>query len=123
MPSNDPDARTGSERERITGVLLEEWGAIDDLLGSLPSESWSTPTDLPGWDVRDNVAHLIGIEATLLGEPAPAATPELAEREHVHNDLGAMNEAWVESFRSMHPPRCWRGSVRSPLAAPTRCGP
>ena len=103
MPSTDPDARAGSERGRITAVLLEEWHAIDALLDSLPAEAWSTPTDLPGWDVRDNVAHLIGIEATLLGEAAPVAAPELAEREHVHNDLGAMNEAWVESFRSVPP--------------------
>jgi uncharacterized protein (TIGR03083 family) len=92
-----------SERERIISVLLEEWATIDDLLESLRPEEWSTPTDLPGWDVRDNVAHLIGIEATLLGDPAPAASPELAGRAHVHNDLGAMNEAWVESFRQVAP--------------------
>jgi uncharacterized protein (TIGR03083 family) len=92
-----------SERERITSVLLEEWASIDGLLESLPPEAWAAPTDLPGWDVSDNVAHLIGIEATLLGDPAPDAAPELAERSHVHNDLGAMNEAWVESFRGVPP--------------------
>jgi len=103
MATIDPDTRNGSERERITAVLLEEFASIDALLDSLSDEDWSTPTDLPGWDVRDNVAHLIGIEATLLGELAPEVSPELAERPHVHNDLGAMNEAWVESFRSVAP--------------------
>lgn len=92
-----------NDRERITDTLLEEWASIDELLRSLPDAAWSTPTDLPGWDVRDNVAHLIGIEATLLGDPQPEPTPDLAERAHVRNDLGAMNEAWVEHFRSVEP--------------------
>ena len=103
MTTTAPDAPEGSEREHITAVLLEEWATIDALLDSLPVEDWSTPTDLPGWDVRDNVAHLIGIEATLLGDPSPEVAADLAEREHVRNDLGAMNEAWVESFRSVPP--------------------
>lgn len=103
MTATAPEDRAGSGRERIVATLLEEWATIDALLESLPDDAWSTPTDLPGWDVRDNVAHLIGIEATILGDPAPEVAPELAQRPHVHNDLGAMNEAWVESFRTAEP--------------------
>lgn len=94
---------TGAEHERIVRVLVDEWAAIRDLLATLGDEEWSRPTALPAWDVRDVVAHLIGIEATLLGEPQPPPPADLAARTHVRNELGAANEAWVEAMRALRP--------------------
>jgi hypothetical protein len=45
------------------------------------------PTACPGWSVRDQFPHLIGIERMLLAETAPTWNEPLGE--HVKNDLGA----------------------------------
>ena len=38
-----------------------------DLLPTLTDDDWTTPTDLPGWSVRDVAAHLAHLEAVLAG--------------------------------------------------------
>jgi uncharacterized protein (TIGR03083 family) len=59
---------------------------------------WDEPTDCPGWSVRDNVSHLVGIERMLLGESPPPPLTRFPP--HVHNPLGEINEAWVEARRT-----------------------
>lgn len=92
-----------AEHERVRAMLFGEWDALQGLLEQLDDAEWDLPTDLPAWDVRDNVAHVIGIEATLAGDPQPPAPADLDRREHVRNELGAANEAWVESMRGRSP--------------------
>ncbi|WP_110240224.1 maleylpyruvate isomerase family mycothiol-dependent enzyme [Nocardioides gilvus] len=46
------------------------WSGITDftlLLEELPQEAWATPTDLPGWTVRDVAAHTAHLEHLLAG--------------------------------------------------------
>jgi uncharacterized protein (TIGR03083 family) len=78
--------------------LFSSWDAIDQLLTGLPEVRWRTPTPLPGWRVRDVVAHLIGTESTLLGIATPEADVDLSALAHVHNDIGVKNECWVRHF-------------------------
>lgn len=78
--------------------LAEEWRILDELCASLTDDEWDRPTDLPGWTVRDNVAHIIGTERMLAGDPSPAATG--AAGDHVRNPIGEANEAWVAHHRS-----------------------
>lgn len=86
--------------EPVIGLLRQEWSELSTLLGDLDEAEWALPTDLPGWDVRDIVAHIIGTERMLAGDP----TPEPATiGDHVRNPIGEVNEAWVESFRSTPP--------------------
>lgn len=69
-----------------------------ELAASLPDAAWSAPTDCPGWDVHDVVAHVMTFESMLAG----ASTPEVDfDDTHVRNDIGRLNEAWVESVRSL----------------------
>ena len=83
----------------VVAVLAEEWAAIGDLGGDLREDEWDMPSECPGWTVRDIVSHMIGTERTLLADPAP---PPVAERPpHVHNDVGASNEAWVAARRNL----------------------
>jgi uncharacterized protein (TIGR03083 family) len=35
----------------------------------LTTAEWSRPTECPGWTVQDIVAHLVGVERMLMGEP------------------------------------------------------
>ena len=79
--------------EPVIDDLREIWGSIASACEGLSDDEWDLPTDCPGWTVRDQLSHVIGIERTLLGEPAPAL--EGAIPEHVKNSFGEMNESWV----------------------------
>jgi uncharacterized protein (TIGR03083 family) len=85
------------EKDRVVELLGSEWSVIADLIGDLDDEAWSRPA-LPGWNVHDVLAHLIGTERALAG----TMYPDLAGQEvgaHVRNDIGRANEAWVLSLR------------------------
>jgi uncharacterized protein (TIGR03083 family) len=91
------------DKDSVVGALVEEWEAIGELLEGLPDSSWEAPTPLPGWVVRDVVAHIVGTEAALSGEPMPSSDRDLKQLEHVRNDIAVLNEVWVESLRSSPP--------------------
>ncbi|MGW1072226.1 maleylpyruvate isomerase family mycothiol-dependent enzyme [Streptomyces sp. NPDC002537] len=48
--------------------------AIHELVKPLAESDWNTPTECPGWSVRDVVSHVIGVETEFLGEPRPIHT-------------------------------------------------
>lgn len=55
--------------------LTEQWDAVVDWLRSLDDDVFDTPTLLPGWRVRDLVAHLGEAMGVLAGaEPADGAS-------------------------------------------------
>jgi len=90
--------------DRTVAALGEVWTSLDELLASLDEHEWLAPSPLPGWSVKDNVAHIIGTEAMLAGEPGPGVEIDRVAHEHVRNDIGAFNEQWVESFRTVPAP-------------------
>jgi uncharacterized protein (TIGR03083 family) len=111
---------THVDQARCCDALAEEFGAIDDLLASLTAEQWSLDTACPGWDVRANVAHIVGVEAMLLGEPTPSVDIDVSAREHVRNDIGRFNEAWVAHFAGAGPAQmlaAYRARVAARLEA------
>lgn len=93
--------RTVLDKNEVLTGLFGSWDGIEALLADLPEEAWQTPTSLPGWTVHDVVAHIIGTEMMLAGTPTPET--DVAGRDHVHNDIGALNERWVEHLRSESP--------------------
>ena len=95
--------RTVLDKEEILTGLFASWDAIDALLAGLSDEDWQTPTSLPGWTVHDVVAHIVGTEMMLAGTPTPEPDGDVTAREHVHNDIGALNERWVEYLRADSP--------------------
>lgn len=90
-------ARPAAAPEPVIDSLEEVWASIVDGCGNLDEDQWALPTDCPGWSVRDQVSHLIGIEHTLLGDPVPA--PVTVVPPYVKNPIGEMNEAWIEARR------------------------
>jgi len=86
------------EKDRIVGLLADEWGIIAELLGQLPEDAWSRQV-LPEWTVHDVVAHLVGGERMLSGEARPDTPPDSTTGPHIHNEIGRLNEAWVVSLR------------------------
>lgn len=83
--------------------LFASWEAIERLLTGLPDEGWHTRTALPGWRVQDIVSHVIGTESLLAGIPAPEADCDVSALDHVHNDIGVLNECWVRYLRNETP--------------------
>jgi uncharacterized protein (TIGR03083 family) len=66
-------------------------GACDELSDA----EWALPTECPGWDVKDQLSHLVGIERSIMGQPAPVWDGPFGD--HVHNDFARSNERWVET--------------------------
>jgi uncharacterized protein (TIGR03083 family) len=92
-----------NSNDAIVGALTGEWGQIRALMTAATDAQWQTGSILPGWTVQDIVAHIIGTESMLAGETAPPAKRDLKESAHVHNDIAAMNEQWVDSMRELSP--------------------
>jgi len=88
--------------EPLIDRLHEVWTDIADLCDGLTSAQWETPTECPGWTVRDNVAHMIGTERMLMGEQpgAPPVADDTPVPSHVRNDIGRANEAWIEVYHA-----------------------
>jgi uncharacterized protein (TIGR03083 family) len=68
------------------------------LAETFDAAQWDLPTDCPGWTVRDQVAHIVGVERMLLGDPVPEhALPE--ELPHVRTDFARVLEVAVDARR------------------------
>jgi uncharacterized protein (TIGR03083 family) len=83
------------DKSEVLSGLFAVWDSIDALLDGLPESSWRAATPLPGWDVKAVVSHIIGTESFLSGIAAPEPDCDVSALDHVHNDIGVMNECWV----------------------------
>jgi uncharacterized protein (TIGR03083 family) len=84
--------------KRNRDALAETWGSLASVCKELSTTEWALPTECPGWDVKDQLSHLIGIEQAIMGEPAPEWSEPLGE--HVKNDFAATNEPYVAVRRA-----------------------
>ncbi len=82
----------------IIDMLDDCFRAIGELGAQLSEAEWETPTDLPGWSVKDNLSHLIGIERMMEG--LPATEHRSGERDYIRNPIGANNENEVDARRA-----------------------
>lgn len=62
--------------------------AVTVAFDGLTEEQWSTPTDCPGWDVKDNLSHILGTEHFLIGKPP--TSHRAPQFDHVKNPIGEM---------------------------------
>jgi len=90
-------AETPAAHEAVVDSLAEVWASVADACRDLDDSQWALPTDCPGWSVQDQLSHLIGVERTLLGDPAPEPVNQVPP--YVKNAIGEMNEAWIEARR------------------------
>ncbi len=85
-----------SDAEELAGYVDVWKRATEDfvrLMADVPESEWSTPTDLPGWTVHDQVAHIAHLEALLAG--APHDEVQIGEPEHVRSPMGTFTEQGV----------------------------
>ncbi|MGB8406102.1 MAG: maleylpyruvate isomerase family mycothiol-dependent enzyme [Mycobacterium sp.] len=93
---------TVMEKSAVLPGLFGVWDGLNDLLSTISeAELLTTQTELPGWHVRDVVAHIIGTELTLKGEPLPDTDIDVSELDHVHNPVGVMNECWIRQLTAL----------------------
>ena len=84
---------------KARNALAETWGALTEVCADLSGTEWALPTECPGWDVKDQLSHLIGIERAIMGEPVPEWSGPLGD--HVKNDFAATNERFVAVRRAL----------------------
>lgn len=86
-------------KAEVLDGLFGVWDELDALLDGLSEAQWDTATSLPGWNVRDVVAHIVGTESMLQGAATPESDIDVSALEHVRNDIGVLNEHWVRRLR------------------------
>jgi uncharacterized protein (TIGR03083 family) len=73
-----------------------------DVIDGLDDAAWARPTGCPGWDVHDQLAHVIAIERGLLGDPPDeVAVPD--DLDHVSGVVGRLTEVGVHARRGVPP--------------------
>ncbi len=87
---------------RTTDLLEETWRSTIDVGRQLSADDWERATDCPGWSVKDQFSHVIGIERML--QDLPPAAGDVGAAAHVKNAIGELNEREVDSRRSMPGP-------------------
>jgi uncharacterized protein (TIGR03083 family) len=90
---------THVDHDRTVALLATTWSAIVELHRRFDEATYDLPTCCPGWTVRDQLAHLAATERSLTGEPVP--DHDVAGVEHVRNDIGVLNERWVQDMRPL----------------------
>jgi uncharacterized protein (TIGR03083 family) len=95
----DLRARTAAFEQTVRSTL--------DLTADFEPADWTRPTECPGWSVKDQLSHIVGVERFLLGD----VIPEPVDAPHVRNDFGRLMESGVAARRDMSGP-----AVREELA-------
>ena len=86
-----------SDRDALVAALEDEFDALLELGRDLTPAQWDTPSEVPGWTVKDNFSHVIGTELMLLGRPDEQI--DVGDPPHIHNDIGKFNEVAVATRR------------------------
>jgi uncharacterized protein (TIGR03083 family) len=87
----------GIMTDPIVELLGQQFTAMDALAADFSDDDWVTPTDLPGWTVKDCYSHVIGTESILLGDPSPEV--DLSGLDHLTAPSSAMTEPAVHARR------------------------
>lgn len=108
MDTNGPDVTTDATAAEPAGQapeevrhLIQQWKRLDELLAGLKRDDWTAPTALPGWSVRDVVAHVAGTEHMLAGESVPDIELPASTRGYVRNPIAELNEKFVQEARPL----------------------
>ena len=92
--------------EELKAHLLAAHQAVFDgvlaAVDGLDEAGWATPTGCPGWDVHDQLAHIVGVERAMLGDP-PDVVELPDDLPHVKNVFGQQVEVAVAARRGRPP--------------------
>lgn len=80
----------GSLRDDLVEGHRLVFDGLLEVTADLGPDGWVTPTGCPGWDVSAQLAHCIGLERVMLGEPMPDV--EVPDLPHIRDDYGRVIE-------------------------------
>src|SRR3954447_8059547 len=83
-------------------LLDEVWRDIAAGCDGLSTTEWGQPTECPGWNVRDVVAHVIGGERVLVGELAGFDQTRGDDSRHVRDNLATYTR-WIARCQEWDP--------------------
>ncbi|MEL7157635.1 MAG: maleylpyruvate isomerase family mycothiol-dependent enzyme [Actinomycetota bacterium] len=91
----------------VQGALIDlletQYTSLEELGASLTPSEWHQRASLPGWSVFDIYAHIIGTEAMMEGREPPDVNVDVERLAHVRNDVGVINETWIEALSNLTP--------------------
>lgn len=90
---SDSTGRTHPALQRDITTWQVAMDSLLTLLTALDETDWERPTDLPGWRVRDVVAHLAHLESELAGHEQPHV--DVPPAAHVRSEMGVFTESGV----------------------------
>ena len=83
---------------QMVELIEQTFSSIEEVCSQLDDPDWDTSTDLPGWSVKDNLAHLAHYESQAVGRPSPEDI-DVSHRAHATDDFAVRNERGVEYRR------------------------
>lgn len=78
-------------------AYAETTQAVLDLGTTCRPEDFALPTQCPGWTVKDQISHVVGMESLLAGGPEDDV--EVPDHEWIRHDFGRFLERAVEARR------------------------
>ena len=90
-------------RDVAIEAYLDALSGMLALARELNDKEWQQPTDLEGWSVFDNVAHVNALEDELAGRSVPSPIHDWSRFPHVQTPFQQYTEVGVEARRSMSP--------------------
>lgn len=93
-----------NDRERLLELIDVWWRAIGDftdVLDGVDRAQWSSPTDLPGWDIHAIAAHIAHLETRMA--TGAESTVDVGSPDHVRSPFGLFMEAGVVARRDATP--------------------
>lgn len=97
------EALTEWSRQSAIAAYLDALTGLFELASRLGADDWSQSTDLEGWTVFDNVAHVNAIEDELAGRSVPSPIHDWSTFPHVQTPFQQYTEVGVEARRSLSP--------------------
>lgn len=83
----------------ILDALEQTWSSTIAACQGLTEDEWDRPTGCPGWSVKDNLSHIVGLERELAGETTPDhAVPD--DLGHITGPVGQHMEIAVDVRRA-----------------------
>jgi uncharacterized protein (TIGR03083 family) len=95
-----PPPQVPTTREGLVAAVESTLSATANLAASVTEEQAMLPTPCTGWTVRDQVAHVVGLESRLLGRPAPDSHQLPVGLAHVTTDTKRFMELDVDARRA-----------------------
>jgi uncharacterized protein (TIGR03083 family) len=84
--------------EPVVDGLTEVWHSLAVACEDIRPEEWDRATDCPGWTVRDQLRHIVGVERMVMGDGAPPPLENVPA--HVRNAFAELNEPWIDARRA-----------------------